>query len=385
MTQRKHHFKGLSPHKLISKQLRGTRNSINHVHPQNSDQAPSPRHSTSGQDTMSSPIRTFHATCHCRASTLSFTISPTSLPLPVHFCHCGICRKTHGTLFSTHAPIPTPDVNLETFTSYKSSELVTKWFCKSCGAHILDRVDGHEFPKWYVAISLVDAEEEVWKYTGHHFVEGTGDGGLAVMMREIGGVRMGLWKERRLGELESGEWGDWSPPETKFDADERGEGNMLRAKCHCGAVAFCITMPDGETRLQPLVTTDPAKWSGRHCACNSCRLTTPSFISSWINLPTSALRTMDKAPIGPEGLACLGNMYASAKGVSRTFCNVCGASISYQRDEEPGVVKVAAGTLEVKESRAVNLTEWIQDVHCMEDTRLLCAVQAFAMGIKDLK
>lgn len=341
---------------------------------------------TSAQDTMASPIRKFQAFCQCRASTLSFTLPRSSLPLPVHFCHCSICRKTHGTLFSTHAPIPSPDVDLETFCSYKSSEHVTKWFCKTCGAHMLDRVDGDEVQKWYVAVSLVDTEEEVWRYTGHHFVEGTGDGGLAVKLREVGGTKMGLWKERKVEAGEFGEEGDWSPSEAETGTDVRGaEGSMLRARCHCSGVDLWIAMPKGEARTKPLDTKDPTKWSGRHCACSSCRLTTSSFIASWINIPSSAVYTKDMAPVASENLACLGTTYKSAKDVSRTFCSTCGASISYRREEEAGVVKVAAGLLEAQGSRAEDCVEWIDEVHGLEDASLRQATQALRLDTRGSK
>jgi hypothetical protein len=251
---------------------------------------------------------------------------------------------------------------------------------------MLDRVDGGEVQKWYVAVSVVDAEEEVWIYTGHHFVQGTGDGGLAVKLREIGGTKMGLWKERKLEAGEFGEAGDWSPLEAEIDLGVRGaEEPMLRARCHCSGVDFWVTMPKGEARTKPLDTKDSTKWSGRHCACNSCRLTTSSFIASWINIPTSAVYTKDAAPVASEDLACLGTTYKSSMEVSRTFCSTCGASISYRRDEEPGVVKIAAGLLDGQGSRAEDRIEWIDEVHRLEDASLHHATQALRFNTKGSK
>lgn len=269
-------------------------------------------------------------------------------------------------------------------TSYKSSEHVTKWFCKICGAHMLDRVDGGEHLKWYVAVSLVDAEEEVWKYTGHHFVESTKDGGAAVMMGRIGGVEMGMWKERKIEGGGFYERGNWSLSESVAGADGVEEKGMLRAKCHCGGVDFWIALPDvDEARPEPPVTKNPSKWSGRHCVCNSCRTTTSSFISSWINISSSALQEKAKSPLISEDSACLGTTYKSAKDVSRTFCNVCGASVSYRREEGAGVLKIAAGLLEGRGSRAESRIEWIKEVHETEYARLPQATQAFALGVEN--
>ncbi|KAH7381357.1 Mss4-like protein [Phaeosphaeria sp. MPI-PUGE-AT-0046c] len=329
---------------------------------------------------MPSPIRTLHATCHCRTSALSFTLPRASLPLPVHFCHCSICRKTHGTLFSAHAPIPCPDANLDAMSSYKSSDHVTKWFCKTCGAHMLDRVNRGDVSKWYVAVSLVDAEEEVWKYTGHHFVEGTADGGLAVMLRKIGSVEMGVWKERRLEGVEVEEKGDWSLEEDMKNIGKREDEDMLRARCHCRAVDFWIFSPDGGTGVKLLLTKNTLKWSGRHCACNSCRTTTSSFISSWIKVPISALKAKDKTIVASSEQALFGTTYQSAKGVSRTFCAVCGTSVSYRREEEARVLQIAAGLLEGRGARMESHIAWLTEVHNMEGAIQLQACQAFEMG-----
>lgn len=51
-------------------------------------------------------IRILTARCHCKAIDYTIDLPETALPLPVHLCHCSICRHTHGTLVSA---VPTHD------------------------------------------------------------------------------------------------------------------------------------------------------------------------------------------------------------------------------------------------------------------------------------
>ena len=54
--------------------------------------------------------------------------------------------------------------------------------------------------EWYVAISMVDADESVWKIQDHFFLESTGDGGLAKWVPTIGGEALKMWKGARKAE-----------------------------------------------------------------------------------------------------------------------------------------------------------------------------------------
>ncbi|QEY15033.1 GFA family protein [Cellvibrio sp. KY-GH-1] len=64
---------------------------------------------------------------------------------PVYNCHCSKCRRWHGAAFRTRASI-----NKNQFTwikgeanlsSYKSSDYVTKFFCKTCGSPLISTYD----------------------------------------------------------------------------------------------------------------------------------------------------------------------------------------------------------------------------------------------------
>lgn len=60
---------------------------------------------------------------------------------PVYNCHCSKCRRWHGSAFRTRASINKAQFNWvsgsENLTAYKSSENVTKFFCKICGSPLI--------------------------------------------------------------------------------------------------------------------------------------------------------------------------------------------------------------------------------------------------------
>ncbi|KAF2680760.1 hypothetical protein K458DRAFT_421100 [Lentithecium fluviatile CBS 122367] len=312
---------------------------------------------------MSEKPSTFHATCHCKTSTLSFTVPTCSLPLPTHFCHCSICRRTHGTLCTIHTPIPKPEVNLSSFTAYASSSYVVRYFCSTCGAHMLDRAkeDGKE-ESWCVATSLVDADEQTWSFTDHICLDGTVDGGLAGWLAEIEGKRLRMWRGKPTDEAEYEETGDWRPGPavtlSETDSKSRQE-DALVAKCHCGGVEFHISrpLPSAFTQMPAsLVPADKNKWYGLTEACNSCRLVSGCAVIAWMFPLTSHITLPDGSPYRPDfGTA---KIYKSSEGVERTFCGRCGAMVVYATDERGAMVDVAAGLLMADGARAEEWVEW---------------------------
>lgn len=61
----------------------------------------------------------------------------------IDHCHCSMCRRAHGSAFSTYGRVPKEKL---TFTSgqdrlvhYKSSDAVTRSFCGQCGSSLLFR------------------------------------------------------------------------------------------------------------------------------------------------------------------------------------------------------------------------------------------------------
>lgn len=91
---------------------------------------------------------------------------------PVYNCHCSKCRRWHGAPFRTRASVDLAQFSLlrgaECLSSFKSSENVTKYFCKVCGSPLhstyADRPD-------VIGIALgalegVEAEPEANIFTG---------------------------------------------------------------------------------------------------------------------------------------------------------------------------------------------------------------------------
>lgn len=60
---------------------------------------------------------------------------------PIYNCHCSKCRRWHGSAFRTRASIKSNQFKWlsgsKNLTTYKSSENVTKFFCKTCGSPLI--------------------------------------------------------------------------------------------------------------------------------------------------------------------------------------------------------------------------------------------------------
>ncbi|KAH7072590.1 Mss4-like protein [Paraphoma chrysanthemicola] len=313
----------------------------------------------SSNQTANVATRTFYATCHCRASAFSFDVPISNLPLPVHFCHCSICRRSTGTLSTAGAIIPDPIIDLSSVTAYKSSEQLTRYFCSTCGAHFLGSIQLGETRKWFVSAPSVDAEEEIWDFSGHVFVGSTGDGGLAPLLQNI-------------GEKELKSWDTWAGRSAPWPATQNiavskpafKESSRLRAHCHCGGIDFCISRPNGNETFTDIdehyVRKHKDKWLGIHDVCTSCRLTISTWVTSWIFPSRDKIILADGSPYPADGIFGTAKAYSSSVGVNRTFCGTCGAAVSYVSDDRSHVVDVAAGLLDHtrQDVRAEDWIEW---------------------------
>ncbi|KAF2998460.1 hypothetical protein E8E13_001899 [Curvularia kusanoi] len=303
-------------------------------------------------------MRTFNATCHCRKSAVSFTVPISSLPLPVHFCHCGICRHTTGALCTAGANIPEPLVDLSSFTGYKSSEHVTRWFCSTCGAHILGTINVGETTKWFVSAPSVDAEEEIWDFAGHVFVGSTGDGGIALLTQEIGGKVLPMW------DTWSSNSAPWCPSVLGGPAKEvkKKHDDSLHARCHCGGIEFHISRPTGDETFKEIdednVRKHKHKWLAIHDVCSSCRLSISTWVISWFFPSRKDITLADGSAYPGDGIFGTAKAYSSSAEVNRTFCGTCGAAVSYTVNDRPHIIDVPAGLLVGDDVRAEDWLEW---------------------------
>ncbi len=64
---------------------------------------------------------------------------------PVYNCHCSKCRRWHAAAFRTRASINKNQFvwlkGADNLTAYKSSDYVTKFFCKTCGSPLISTYD----------------------------------------------------------------------------------------------------------------------------------------------------------------------------------------------------------------------------------------------------
>lgn len=64
---------------------------------------------------------------------------------PVYNCHCSKCRRWHAAAFRTRASINKNQFTwvkgADNLSAYKSSDYVTKFFCKTCGSPLISTYD----------------------------------------------------------------------------------------------------------------------------------------------------------------------------------------------------------------------------------------------------
>ncbi|KEY65164.1 hypothetical protein S7711_04254 [Stachybotrys chartarum IBT 7711] len=299
-------------------------------------------------------VKTLEAKCHCGSVHFTIDVPESSLPLPVHLCHCSICRYGSGAPCVFHAPLgpdiepryiaPSSESNLTVYVGGKSESTWT--FCSTCGCHVSSGRTGK-------AISVVstsifeDHGPENFQIRKHIFSKSAKDGGIAHMLTQIGGH-----------DLE-----DWNPPdddpkaqivESKAEVGEDGQ-ERLRAECRCGGVSFTIQRPsqqvlDDEFMSKFVSPLDQTKWPAALDVCNDCRLVNGTHVIGWTFVPLLLCEPVIKSDLR-IGTA---KTYASSPGVLRSFCNTCGATVLYSADDRHGgepsqVVDIATGILRAPE------------------------------------
>ncbi|KAF7593755.1 hypothetical protein BBP40_010931 [Aspergillus hancockii] len=300
--------------------------------------------------------KTLTAICHCRSTHFTVTVPKISFPLRIHLCHCSVCRYTHGTFCTFHAPLPhdiqpqfVAPSGLDKLTPYTHSHFTSvRYFCSTCGCHIGDRdnADG----RWVISSAIFDnsGDEKVWQITSHIHTSTTAMNGLHQFLPRING------RDITVSNPEP------SPP-AREDTTMKIQGSKdqhLRVTCHCGGISFNISRPSKE------FTTDPAnkkwvlpgkedKWLGVLDVCDDCRLVSGSNVAAWIFVPVDHLLPP------PPGNLLIGSSksYSSSEDVVRTFCGTCGAVVFYSCADRPGVVDIAGGLL--RDPKSVLAEDWV--------------------------
>ncbi|KAJ5207048.1 hypothetical protein N7491_002321 [Penicillium cf. griseofulvum] len=312
--------------------------------------------------------RTLTAACHCQSIRFTITIPASVLPLKVHICHCSVCRYTHGTPCSFHAPLPAgvapqfiAPSRIDKLTPYNHAEsLGTRHFCSTCGCHIGDR--SHGDGSWVISTAIfTEPNQGLWEMRSHAFTKSSLDGGLSAMFSHIDGRQLKFFNPEPL--LDAGKAGDHGRINTVQNEEK------LHAECHCGGVSFSIARPRKEFLASPasegwVLPRDTSKWLALLDLCDDCRLVDGTNVIAWMFVPVDHL-----SPSPPADLIIgSSKSYKSSEEVLRTFCGTCGATVFYSCTDRPGMVDVAVGILHAPEGVMIeNWALWRGRISSAED------------------
>lgn len=308
---------------------------------------------------LPSASTTLTAQCYCKAVHYTLTLPSHALPLPVHICHCSVCRRTHGSLACFHAPLPagvSPSFvapsSMDALTAYVHGPQAVseRYFCSTCGCQVGDldlEADRDGRKSWTVATSIFDRhDEDVFQIRTLAMTKSSPGGGLYQWLPAINSRKL----EVRDSPFPKSTFSPEPEAPTKTEVDDAGN-EVLRAECHCGGVSLAIPRPTPAIANDPVLgdnvsKQDPTKWVAGLDACDDCRLLTGTHVIAWAFVPGVHL----SPPLPPDLKVGTMRSYESSPGVLRGFCGVCGATVAYRCDdreptEEQRVVDIAVGVL----------------------------------------
>ncbi|KAI9737504.1 MAG: hypothetical protein M1834_009659 [Cirrosporium novae-zelandiae] len=306
---------------------------------------------------MSSDTITLNAQCHCKRFSATYELPRSVFPLRSGICSCDSCRQTSGLLAALYARIPSVRPDVSSLTAYASSEQMTRYFCPMCGCHVcLFEEDG-----WAFATGVLDKTQGLLERT-LMWIDDTKDGGISVWMSEIGGKKIKCLKQGRSSD-ELTEKGFKAFAEINVSSEDQEE--KLEAKCHCGGVHFYIVRPgdatNGDAERLRWRRDFRTKYPGAIDVCNSCRLTSGFEFATWVYVHKTDLFWIDGKPLEVD----MGTLrrYESSNGVYRDFCNTCGATIFFSKDERKiPIYDIGIGVVRSKHgSRAEEYFRWKTD------------------------
>ncbi|CAG8980161.1 hypothetical protein HYALB_00007400 [Hymenoscyphus albidus] len=332
---------------------------------------------------------TVNATCACKAFTYAIEFPNSSLPKSRALCLCTMCRQETGSCGISYIRLPSDhtldpaEYNLISFTPKPS---FTRYFCSTCGSHVLFSYNGHDGNSWHMSTGIWDKTEGIVNWTGTKWIEGTLDGGISVWLKDIedqNGTKRALprclFNDGDGKELiAEGALQTLPPRERTKEQDEK-----LQARCYCGGVKFYITRPNdnskkAESPYSDLIVPfhsgsnanpekDPwflrsndTKYLAGLCTCTSCRENSGFEIQPWAFVPKCNIFKEDGTPLDFD----FGTLkrYGSSEGVMREFCKVCGATVFWHCDWRPSVIDVSPGLLDPEEgARVESWLDWWTD------------------------
>ncbi|KAL1311307.1 hypothetical protein AAFC00_001487 [Neodothiora populina] len=324
-------------------------------------------------------IKIVEAACLCGNFDVRIALRKTSLPLPATFCHCETCRRSSGALANSYVNLEpgswAPEATVvERLKAYKSSPSVSRYFCPTCGCHVLWHGPGKD--DWHVPSGVLRKLDGVAQFRRHIWTRDTLDGGFSDWFPSQNGQSLTI---PDASSAQQPQPSDSSSP----DPDKR-----LYAHCSCGGINMYISRPSpssekvtsssstpppppdvlvphnsGPSNLCANETwwlrADKRKFLGGICACDSCRLVNGFEFIYWAFVPTSDI-SLDPAGHTPfsRDFGTL-KAFRSSDAATRFFCADCGATVFWDGDVRPGLIDVAAGLLNAPEgARAESWLEW---------------------------
>jgi hypothetical protein len=320
--------------------------------------------------------------CHCRLTSFGLSVPTSSLPFKSAICHCNGCRRSTGQLFATWAVIPTPHppdgvLNGGNLTRYDSSETCKRWFCRRCGASVINVDHGDPAaPEWEVATGVLSFDDsslhgklqrvQLW------VDDVDGDGGAVgwINRGKLAGMdRHGRGRESEMVDDETiqkmtgrkGRLETQSSPECNASVD-----CSLHAHCHCGNVEFSISRPadDSDNHDSDSNKRETAKFQATLDTCNSCRRVSGFETTSWATVPKTILVSVDRLRGWGNVVATHGSRmghYKTSTDVTRYFCGTCGATVFYHKEDGQGTVDIAVGILDPGKhgERQARVEDWL--------------------------
>jgi hypothetical protein len=225
---------------------------------------------------------------------------------PIMHCHCGRCRKVHGTAFGTYAATPTAGIRItkgaDAIRRFASSPVYDRAFCGHCGSLVAEPAKG---PESFVPLGNVD-EDPGTRPSGHIFV------------------------------ASKAPWYTIADDQPRHDAYPDGSTGMdplavadpvpgaLRGSCLCGAVRFLV---------------DEGALMVRYCHCGRCRKARSAAHATNLFCPADALRITQ----GADRLRSW--KVPEARYFMQVFCDGCGSPMP-RLDRDRGFAVVPMGALD---------------------------------------
>lgn len=233
----------------------------------------------------------------------------------VHHCHCSMCRKAHGSAFSTGGATGADDFawlsGEDLAVTYRSSEEGMRRFCARCGGMVPNSTpDGSVV---FLPAGCLDGDDVRLRVLAHIFV-----GSKAPWHDITDGLP-------RFDEYPPGFGVAVDGPVGCTDEPRALGPDSVRGSCLCGAVAFEARPPFGDFQ---------------NCHCSRCRKMVGAAYASDFTCAADAFRWRR----GEDRLRRFD--LPDAVAFSTAFCDTCGAQMPHPVRIDPSRVLVQAGALD---------------------------------------